>query len=228
MFPSRTSDQLSQKELFLIPKELNELKDCLQCGKHYREKQNFGRLACFLHPGIFEGFSYTCCKRQIGTRGCLRADHFSEPIPIESEQKRFEALQQNSVLSIPADYFYYDVLQPLEETILFRSSRFLDYKRGNFVAYEMPFGSGLVEQFDIEEEKRNLKKNYRKMPLLAYHYRELGSSERERKKQANNGWRNSITREGIWEDEDDSEEEVDSRNLTKIDIPLVIIKRITL
>lgn len=228
MIPSRSSDQLSQKELLIVPKEMNEWKDCLQCRKHYREKQNFGRLTCFLHPGIFERFSYTCCRRPIGTRGCLRSDHISEPITKKSEAERFAQLKKHSLLSVPVDYFYYGILPPLNETVLFHSARIMDQQKwGNTVCCEMPFGNGLIESFDVEKEKRHLKKNYRKMPLLAYHYKELETGERERKRKANNGWRNSITKEGIWEDEEDSDgESGDSRNLTKIDIPFVIVRRI--
>lgn len=229
---ARSLHQLTQKELSLIPPELNELKKCYYCARGYREISNFGRLACLIHPGIFQSETnhYSCCKRGIYARGCLRVDHIPEPITTESEKERHEALLEYAVMTIPKDYFYYGITQPLMESVLFRSFSSVDKKKTE-VKYVMPFQSELVAEFDPKEELRGLQKRYKKMPLLAHHYKQLGSDEKQKKRMANHGWRNDISPTGIGEDDSDSYSdeilgEKDLEKLAKIDIPFVIIKRL--
>ena len=228
MFKIRSIRELSQEELLLIPPELNESTKCLHCARLFREIDNFGRLACRLHPGVVQNDSlYSCCKRPIYTSGCLRSDHIStkESLSIGNEYERHTALQNYSVIVIPSDYFYYGINPPLQETILWRSN---GSGKTRLVKFVMPFNKTLVEEFDTENEKRELQKKYKKLPLLAHHYKKINSDVSQKKRMANAGWRNDISpnaNDDYSSSDDEGDEEKDLEKLSKIDIPFVIIRR---
>lgn len=239
MFETRGVRDLTDKELLLVPAELNLTKICLYCSKKFSEVNNFGRLACRLHPGIIlEGEArFSCCQQHVSKRGCRRVDHSSEKISIEDEMERHHAIYQESVIVIPSAYFYYGILPPLPETILYHhrssSSSSSKERKNLLVTYKMPFNESLVQRFDIEQEVRQLRKKRKKLPILAHHHRDMTSKDLSNsRRMANQGWRDdispntNITMGGDSDDDDGDDDEKDLHNLLKIDIPFVIIKRV--
>lgn len=228
MYKTRTFQQLSLEEIALIPLELTECVECLHCGYEYKEYANYGRLACRLHPGIIEihnGHRYSCCQKPHYSVGCLKSDHIKRGIPLSivNEEERHKTLFDLSTIVLPIDYFYYGIMQPLFESILFSTKSSHQRK----VLYVVPLQNGIKKEFDVEEELYKIRTGYRKMPLLKYHYKKNNCDIMEKRKRANQGWKNDIGPDAILGNDSDSEED-ELGNYTKIDIPFIIVKRVSL
>lgn len=210
----------------MVPLELTESNECLHCGHSYKEYANYGRLACRLHPGIIEvhnGHKYSCCQRAHYSVGCMKSDHIKRGtlLSINNQEERHNTLSEMATLDVPIDYFYYGVMQPLFESILVNTKR---QSRGK-IQFVMPFNSEMKKEIDIEEKAYHLRKNHKKLPLLKYHYKKNNSDINEKRKRANQGWKNDIGPDAILGDDSDSDDFELGKD-TKIDIPFIIVRRI--
>jgi hypothetical protein len=115
MFQRRAFTSLPYSDRRLIPDEYLDEKECVQCGRLFREIEHIGRHACYLHPGEsiymlqYNDYRYTCCQRRNESRGCCRADHCSDD------------LMQRAIFVMPVIYFQYGFVVPLQSAILYDS-----------------------------------------------------------------------------------------------------------
>jgi hypothetical protein len=141
MFQFKAYDRLSSQELGLIPDDYTKTRQCLQCGRQYREIDNIGRYACRLHPGIAvldvmkNGYYYTCCQKHIdSSNGCVRADHMDYELPVNCLETRHDAISSECIYAIPIIYFLYGIRQPVKQSVLYHSSQ-----RVNIINTVKPF-----------------------------------------------------------------------------------------
>lgn len=113
------------KNIDLLPVELTSWRLCEQCGTHYVEVDNIGRLLCSVHPGIkllnSRGQSYfSCCNRLNPRDGCTRMDHTTEKFTYQSIDERFNQIQAFSILILPTLLVPYLYGPPVKDRVLFR------------------------------------------------------------------------------------------------------------
>ena len=85
----------NEKDIEKLMTELAQERECIRCGRHYREIDNIGTWKCSMHPGTFLGvaetfdtklYGYTCCNKGYRTPGCTAVDHTDdakEPLVIK-------------------------------------------------------------------------------------------------------------------------------------------------
>jgi len=183
----RPVSALSLEEFEQVKAAYTEYQKCIHCNQHFLEADNIGQLKCRLHPGVraldpdTNSDYYTCCQyhlvygyagglyETLEARGCLSADHFAEEICEDDQVLRHEDLFEMSVSIVPTGLFWYGLLPPLPECVLYqlRSDKHATEKeKKRQVTLTMPFDAELIYSIVVQDALLEVSEAAKSSPVL--------------------------------------------------------------
>jgi hypothetical protein len=238
MIKTRHVSELPVGDYARLSEDYTAVRCCALCGADYKELHNLGRLCCRVHPGVLrldQHYAYSCCRREWGSRGCVRCDHVETELPA-SEDERHAELERMAIKAVPTVLYEYGVTRPLNEAVLWHQQRrlgngseagaFLDEVGGTVVQCALPFGVRLEHSVGVMA--RALSDSIVDSPLLSHVYGrdEQGAEHRRMLDRINQRWpENCAKQEDGPPQVNDSRSGVISRASLHI-IPFVVLCRL--